>query len=78
MGGKDEHLDVRERLADLAGGFQTIEQRHGDIHDDHGGTEFGRHFYGLSAGGRFADHLDIALGLQELQQALPDHHVVFG
>ena len=68
--GENEHLGVRDGFANLPGGFQTIEQRHGDVHDDHGGTKFSGQFHRLAAGVRFADHLDIAFGLQQRPEAL--------
>lgn len=42
MHGEDEDVGERRDLDDLAGGFDAIEVRHGDIDDgDIGGVEFG-------------------------------------
>ena len=48
--GENEHLGVRDGLANLPGGLQPVEQRHRDVHDDHVGTELPGHFHGLAAG----------------------------
>ena len=48
--GKNEHLGVGDGLANLPGGFQTVEQRHRDVHHDHGGTEFPGQCHRLAAG----------------------------
>ena len=76
--GENEHLGVGKGFANLPGGLQTVEQRHRDVHHHHGGTEFPGQLHGLAAGGRFADHLDVAFGLQHLPKALADDRVVFG
>ncbi len=75
--GEDEHLGAGNGLADLPGGFQPIEQRHRDVHHDHGGTKFPGQFHRLAAGLRFADHLDIGFGLQQLPKPLANDHVIF-
>jgi len=49
----------------LPHGFQSIEQWHRDIHHDHGGAELARQLDRLPSGGRFANHLDVALGFQQ-------------
>ena len=75
--GKDEHLGRRQCRAHLAGGFQPVEQRHGDVHHHHVGLQSPRQGHRLAAGGGFADHFDVALGFNELPQPLADDLVVF-
>ena len=65
MRGENEHLRVGQRSANLPGGFQPIEQRHRDVHHDHGGVKLPGQLHGLAAGGRFADHFNVAFVCQQ-------------
>ena len=64
VSGENDHLGGGDGFENLPGGFQTIEQWHRDVHHDHVGTEFPGQLHGFAAGLRFADHLNIAFGLQ--------------
>ena len=75
--GENEHLGVRKVFANLTGGFQAIEQRHRDVHHDHGGTKFPRELHGLAAGFRFTDHFNVAFVLQQRPKTFSDDLVVF-
>ena len=75
--GENEHLGAGNGFANLPRGFQPIEQRHRDVHHDHRGAKFLGQCHRLAAGLRFADHLDIGFGLQQLPKPLADDHVVF-
>ena len=75
--GENEHLGVGKVFANLPGGFQPVEQRHRDVHHDHGGSKFPGQLHGLAAGFRFADHFNIRFVFQQCPETLPDDLVIF-
>ena len=77
MRGENEHFGVGKVFANLPGGFQSVEQRHGDVHHDHGGTKFAGELHGLAAGFGFADHFNIGFVFQQGPKTLADNLVVF-
>src|SRR5688572_8313798 len=78
MGGEHDDFGGWKRFENLPRGFQTIELRHGNVHDDHGGTQFFRQLHRLAASLRFADNFNIAFASQQPSKSFPDDQVVFG
>ncbi len=76
--GEHEHLGGGERAENLPGRFQTIEMRHGDIHQHHGGPEFLGQRHRLPSVLRFADDFDVGFQFEHLAKSLTHDHVVFG
>ena len=75
--GEHEHLGGGERLQHLAGGFQTIEQRHGDVHQHHVGTKFFGQRNRLAAVLRFAGHFEIVFQFEHLAKSFAHDRMVF-
>ena len=76
--GEDEHLGGGDGFEHLAGGFQTVEPRHGDVHQHHGGTKLLGQGDRLAAVLRFADHFEVGFQFQHLAKPLAHDRVVFG
>jgi hypothetical protein len=68
---ENEYSGAGDGFENLTGGFQTIEQRHRDVNDDHCGTKFFDQGDGPTAVFRFADHFEITFQLQHLAKPLP-------
>ena len=62
----------------LPGGFQAVEQRHGDVHQHHFGAEFFGQRDRLAAVLRFADDFKIVFEFEHLAETLAHDHVIFG
>ena len=77
MGREDENPGVRLHEQDLTGGFQTIEQRHGNVHDNHSRAKFFDFGDRLAAILRFPDHLEVAFHFQHKANPLAHHRMVF-
>ena len=78
VGREDEDFGVGRVLENLAGGFQAIDQGHGNVHDHNIRAEFAREGDGLAAVLGFSNNLNIRFGFQENFEALPDIGMVFG
>ena len=76
--GENEHFGGGEGFEHLAGGFQTIEQRHGDVHQHHGGAKFLGQGDRLAAVLRFADHFKVVFQFEHLAETLAHDRMVFG
>ena len=76
--GEHDHLGVRADLEQLAGGFETIEPGHGDVHQDHVGVKLLHQIHRLAPVGRFADHFQAGLQLQHFAKPLTYDHVILG
>jgi hypothetical protein len=61
---KHEHFGGGDGLENLASGLQTIEQRHGNVHQNQCGTKFFGHRNRLMPVFRFADHFKIVFEFQ--------------
>jgi hypothetical protein len=75
---EDEHGDVRDGGHDPAGGFDAVEVRHVEVHDDHVrlvSLALGNRLHPVR---RLADHLDAKERAEERGQALADDGVVVG
>src|SRR4030095_14841289 len=75
---KDDDLGGRHRLENLSGGFHAVEQRHGDIHDDHPGKQLPGQPHGFPPGPRFAAHLEVRFCLPQPPEPFSDDRVVVG
>ena len=75
--GESEYFGAGDIFENLTDGFQTIEQRHRDVHDDHCGTKFFDHGYRLAAVLRFADHFEVVLQFEQLVKPLTHNPMVF-
>jgi hypothetical protein len=75
---ENEYSGVGDGFENLTGGFQTIEQRHRDVHQHHGGAKFFDHGDRLAAVFRFADHFEVVFQLQQSCETLTHDRVVFG
>ena len=78
VGRKNEDFGVGRVLEDLSGGFQAVDQGHGNVHDHNIRTIFAGEGDGLATVLGFADDLDIGLGFQENFEAFPDVGMIFG
>ena len=59
MRGEHDHFGGGDGFENLARGFQTVEPRHGDIHQHHGGAKLFNQGNGLATVGRFASLLKV-------------------
>ena len=75
--GENDHFGGGNGFENLAGGLQTIEQGHRDVHQHYGGTKFFGQRDRLAAILRFADHLNIVFQFQHLAKTLAHDRVVF-
>ena len=75
--GEHEHFGGGDGFEHLAGGFQTIEPRHRDVHQHHGGTKFFDQGDRLAAVLRFADHFEVVFQFEHLAKSLAHDRVVF-
>ena len=73
---KHEHFGGGDGFENLARGLQTIEQRHGNVHQNQCGTEFFDHGDRLMAVFRFADHFKIVFEFQYLSNFPANERVV--
>ena len=64
------------RLAQQAQRLDAVGTGHPDVHQDHVGPQFHGAGHALGAVARLADHLDVALDLQERPQTPADHLMV--
>ena len=76
VGRQHEHFGGGDRFDDLPGGFQAVEQRHGDVHHDDVRPQFVGQLHGLAAGFGFAHHHNIRLDFQQCAQTLTDDGVI--
>ena len=75
--GENEHFGGGNGFEHLPGGFQAVEQRHGDVHQHHGGTKFFDQGDRLAAVLRFADHFKVVFEFQHLAKTFAHNRVVF-
>ena len=75
--GEDEDPGGGDRFEDLPGGFQPIEQGHGDVHYHDGGAEFPGPLDRLAPVVRLANHLNVPLSLQQRFEPFADDRMVF-
>ena len=61
---------------DLAGGGETVELGHADVHQDDVGLLLARERERLAAVARLADHPDVVLGVEEGAEAAADERLV--
>jgi hypothetical protein len=71
-----DHANVRIVGREAAGGFDAVELRHGDIHDDDIGPQAGGEFDGFAAVAGFAHNFEVGLGAQNHAEALPHYGVI--
>ena len=76
--GEHEHFGGGQFLANLPGGLQAVEQRHGDIHQHYVRAKVFGHRNGLPAVLCFADHFEVGLQFEHLAQSLPHNRMIFG
>lgn len=78
VGGKDE--DARHGVGgeNLAGGFEAVEDGHGDVHENHIGPEGAGHLDGFAAGACAADQGKMTVGFEQGGEALAHDDVIFG
>ena len=62
----------------LPAGFDSVEHRHRDVHDDHRRKELLRQSHRVAAGLRLTDHLDVVLQLQQSPKPFTHDRVVVG
>ena len=72
---KHEHFGGGGGFENLARRLQTIEQRHGKVHQNQCGTKFFDHGDRLMAVFRFADHFKVVFAFQNLSN-IPTHERV--
>jgi hypothetical protein len=75
---KNQDIDCGESAPDFTGGFEAVENRHADIHDDKVGSETAGSFDGVAAIARFATDFDIRPGFQERSNASAHQFVIVG
>jgi len=78
VGGKDQHFGGRNGAGDLPRGFQSVELRHGDVHDRDVRCEFAGELHGLAAIVRFTHDIDVTFGDQQRAQSLAHYGVIVG
>ena len=66
MGRQYEHFGCGQDCENLAGGLQTIEHGHADIHQNHSWPQLYAHIDRLLTVPRFTDYLENSLLCQEL------------
>src|SRR5579862_5798386 len=66
------------RLDDLTSGFEAVESRHGDIHQDEVGALLPYQLQRLAAVARLADHFDRGIVGQQGPQARAYERVIIG
>ncbi len=76
--GENEDLRAGKASADDAGGFQTIQVWHADVHDDEVGMKLVSLFDGVLAIHGFAADFAVLLGSQQGADAATDHFVIVG
>ncbi len=77
MRGENENLGDWNSLEDLTGGFEAVEQGHGNVHDNDIGPKAASEFDGLTTIFRFADDLDSGFHIQQRPQAFSNDEVIF-
>ncbi len=75
--GKHEHFGGGDGFENLPRGFQTIEQRHRDVHHHHVGTKFFGQRDGLAAVLRFADNFNVVFEFEHLAKTFAHNRMVF-
>ena len=78
VSGKNEDLGGRIGLENLPGGFEPVEERHGNVHDDDCGVELGSHRDGFATVFGFLDDRNISFVLEQGMEAFSDHDMVIG
>ena len=78
MHAEREHAGARRRGDQAAGGFDAVQLRHGDVHDDHIGLKLFAELHGFAAVAGLADDLHVGLRGKNHVEALPDQHVIVG
>jgi hypothetical protein len=74
---ENEYSGGGDGFENLTCGFQTIEHRQRDVHDDYCGAKFFDHGDRLAAVFRFTDHFEVVFQLQYLAKTLTHDRVVF-
>ena len=75
---ENEYSGAGDGFENLTGGFQTIEQRHRDVHDEHCGTKLFNQSDSPSAVLRFADYFKVVFQFQQCAKTFTNDRVVFG
>jgi hypothetical protein len=75
---ENQDVDGGKSAPDFTRGFEAVEPRHADVHDDQVGTETPGLFDGIPAVARFATDFDIRPGLQERSNASAHQLVIVG
>ncbi len=76
VGGEDEDSGVGSPCGELPGRLDAVEDGHADVHQHDVGIERSGERDGLRAVGCLADHLDVALRLEDQPQAAADDRLV--
>jgi hypothetical protein len=74
---ENEDDGARNSFEHLTGGLQTIEQWHGDIHNDDGRTKMFDQGDCLAAVARFTDHFEVVFQFQDLPKPFTYNFMVF-
>ncbi len=78
VGGEHDDSGGGRGQDDLAGGFQAVEQRHGDVHEDDVGPHLGEHGHGFTTGFGFADDVHVRFEIEHAMETFADDRVIFG
>lgn len=77
MGGEHDDFGVGVGEDDLADGFQAVEQRHGDVHEDDVGPQFLELGDGFATGLGFANDFHVFLEIEHAMESFADDGVIF-
>ena len=69
IGGQDHDVRVEAHRGEPTGGLDAVESRHPDVHQHHVGAKAARGLDRRQPVFRFADHLDVRLGLEDHAKA---------
>ena len=76
MHGEDENFGGRRGFADLASGFDAVQERHADVEDGDVGLVLGGFFDSVAAVGGFGAHLPAGARLEKSAEAGADDGVI--
>ena len=72
------YADVPATNVLAPGGFQPVESRHADVHEDHVGPELSGQVHGVGPVGRRTDDLDVVAGVEQRLETGADQALVIG
>jgi hypothetical protein len=76
--GEHDHAATRVALEDRARGIGTIQLWHGQVHEHDVGLQLARLLHRLAPVADAGDHLDVALGFDQVAQPFGHHGVIVG